>query len=294
MARWVRAAVVRVYDRRDEITLLDARGAATRLGGDSAALMRVLLAITREPLTQEEIVARVGALTDQDASASPAVRDAIEVLKRVGALVPAGQQAPAPVVTRRRLVIGLTGGIVAAHAPALAELLLQRGYELRFAATESALRFVSELALSALTHQPVARSLWPERADQPVVHLSLAEWAEAVLVHPATATTIGRIAAGDCSSVVSALAISARCPVIVVPAMNETMLLSPSVQRNLETLRDDGFIVVHSALGYEVAAPPGERAPRYGAAPPLGAVIDVVDAVLRHDAGPRSHQAPSP
>lgn len=105
-------------------------------------------------------------------------------------------------------------------------------------------------------------------------------WAHAIVVYPATATTLSRLARGDCSTVVSALAISARAPVILVPAMNEAMLLAKSVQRNLAQLRDDGFVIMHPSRGYEVAEDPATRAPAFGAAPPLQAVVDVVDAVV--------------
>ncbi|MGH7297745.1 MAG: flavoprotein, partial [Polyangiaceae bacterium] len=162
--------------------------------------------------------------------------------------------------------------------------LLGRGLRVRVAATPSALRFVSALALEALTHEAVVRSRWPVQVGAPVPHLELARWADVVVVYPATATTLSRIARGDCSSVVSALAISARAPVLLAPAMNEAMLDAPSVRRNLAQLRDDGFIVMHPSLGYEVAAAPTDRRLRYGAAPTVQNVVRVVEATLRDEA----------
>lgn len=190
-----------------------------------------------------------------------------------------------------RVVLALSGGVVAAHAPALTEMLLARGLHVRTAATPSALRFVSALALEALTHEPVVRSRWPRR-DHPrergwrgmVPHLELAQWAQLVVVYPATATTLSRIARGDCSSVVSALAISTRAPVLLAPAMNEAMWDAPAVRRNLATLAADGFIVMHPSLGYEVAASPSERRLAYGAAPTVQSVALVAEAVLRESA----------
>jgi phosphopantothenoylcysteine synthetase/decarboxylase len=79
---------------------------------------------------------------------------------------------------------------------------------------------------------------------------------------------------------VSAVAVSARVPVILAPAMNEAMLDAPSVRRNLEQLRADGFFVMHPSLGYEVAVAPAERTLRWGAAPTVQSVALVVEAVL--------------
>src|ERR1019366_9469412 len=179
-----------------------------------------------------------------------------------------------------RVVLALTGGVAAAHAPALTEMLLGRGVRVRIAATPSALRFVSALALEALTHEPVVRSRWPSDVRAMVPHLELARWADVVLVYPATATTLSRIARGDCSSLVSAVAISTRAPVVLVPAMNEAMFDAPSVRRNLAQLREDGFLVMHPSLGYEVAVAPLERTLRYGAAPTVQSVALVTEAVL--------------
>jgi SAM-dependent methyltransferase len=113
-----------------------------------------------------------------------------------------------------------------------------------------------------------------------VPHLDLAAWAEIVVIHPASAAALGRIAQGICSDVISALAISARCPVLIVPSMNDSMYTAPSVQRSLSQLREDGFFVVHPASGLEVAEAPPARAPALGAAPPAAAVVDLIGWIL--------------
>jgi phosphopantothenoylcysteine decarboxylase/phosphopantothenate--cysteine ligase len=84
---------------------------------------------------------------------------------------------------------------------------------------------------------------------------------------------------------VSALAVSARVPVLLAPAMNEAMLDAPAVRRNLATLREDGFLVLHPSFGYEVAAAPGDRAPSYGAAPTVQTVALLTEVVLREARG---------
>jgi 3-polyprenyl-4-hydroxybenzoate decarboxylase len=279
MAKLRRAAIVRIFESAHELCIVQGDGRVVRISGESAELARALLDHLCEPRTREEVYEHISALSGSDATKSPAVGQALDALCAAGVVT----DSPLEVVEARqgpRVVIALSGGVAAAFAPALAELLLARGCELRFAATESALRFVTPLALSALSHQRVVTSLWPESDQEPVPHLALASWAELVIVYPATATTLARIAGGDCSSVVSALAISARVPVLLVPAMNENMLRAPSVQRNLALLRDDGFVITHCSLGYEVAQAPAARRPVLGGAPPFQAVVDVAGALL--------------
>jgi 2-polyprenyl-3-methyl-5-hydroxy-6-metoxy-1,4-benzoquinol methylase len=190
-----------------------------------------------------------------------------------------------------RLALGLTGGVAAAHAPALVEALLARGFDVRVAATRSALRFVSALALEALTHQAVITSLWPRDPGAPVPHLDLARWAQILVVYPATATSLARLAQGSCGTVVSAAAIATRAPVLLVPSMNEAMYTAPSVQRNLDQLREDGFLVAHPACGVEVAEAPRARAPMIGTAPPVVAVADLIEEIAAQHVGARGEPA---
>ena len=290
MATFRRSAIVRIYERGADLDILGKDGTRLRVSGESAALARVVLDYLCEPRTVEELHAHISELSGEDARASAAVTQAFDALRAAGVVTDHWDTAVPTTPDGPRVVVALSGGIAAAHAPALAELLLERGFRLRFAATESALRFVSPLALSALSHQRVVTSLWPEDETEPVPHLALARWADVVVVYPATATTLARIAAGDCSTVVSAVAIAARAPVMLVPAMNESMLRAPSVQRNLDRLREDGFILTHPSLGYEVANPPHERRPRLGGAPPIGVVVQVLEAVLG-ETGPARRDA---
>jgi hypothetical protein len=272
-----RAPYVRIYERNEELTIIDDGGGVTRLSGASCAIARELLEQFRAPRRPQEILARIAGSRRKLAS------EVLSVLKDRGVLVMPARSAverSAP-VEAFNVAIALAGGIVAAHAPALTEMMLGCGLRVRVAATTSALRFVSALALEALTHQPVVRSRWPSHVPTMVPHLELAQWADVVVVYPATATTLSRIARGDCSSIVSALAISARAPVILVPAMNEAMLDAPSVRRNLAQLRADGFIIMHPSLGYEVAVGPSNRNLRYGAAPTVQSVALVTEVVLR-------------
>jgi hypothetical protein len=274
----VRARFVHVYERRDELTIVDHAGRAQRLTGDSATLARAVLDHLRTPQTPDDVRAHVAELTGSRDGL--AVVDELLMLLQTTGVVVANERAPDP-PRGANVVLAIGGGVVAAHAPALTELLLGRGHRVRVCATKSALRFVRSLPLRALTHERVIKGLWPRGELEIVPHLALARWADVTLVYPATATTLSRIARGDCSTIVSAVAISTRKPVVLVPAMNSDMFDAPAVQRNLAQLRDDGFVIMHPSRGYEVAESPTDRAPSFGAAPPLPAIVDVVDVVLR-------------
>ena len=275
-----RAQVIRAYDHDGATTILGADGVARRFTGDSAALVRAILGFVTSPRSPAELLAHLGELAETEVRPGGAVEDALALLEDAGAVQRGAPPSPLPPRgARTRLVLGLTGGVGAAASPSLCELLLARGFDVRVAATPSALRFVRALALEALTHRPAVTSRWPRDPSEPVPHLDLAGWAEIMVVCPATATSMARIAAGSCATVVSAAAISTRAPVLIVPSMNVAMYTAPAVQRNLDQLRDDGFFVAYPSCGIEVAEAPERRAPMFGAAPPIGAVVDLIQSI---------------
>ncbi|MBK7823723.1 flavoprotein [Nannocystis sp.] len=273
-----RASLVRIYDVLDRTVVLAPDGTRHELAGDSAALARAVLSLLEQPRTRSELLAllaeQCGAPIDR-----PAVIDDLLALlvqaRAIAADVPGPQRRRGP-----RVVLGLTGAVASMHAPALVQLLQSRGFEVRVAATESALRFVRSEALEALTHRPVVHGLWPVDALHAVPHIELAAWADAVLIAPASATSIARIAAGDFSSIVAAIALATHAPVLVVPAMNAAMYASPPVQRNLAQLAADGVHVAHPARGIEVADRPDERSPVLGGALPPEVVVQLLTAIL--------------
>lgn len=271
--RYARAAVVRVVDRGDDTIVL---AKVTRVfSGDSAALVRAVLEICAHPVTREELIAELAACAGTDVPEAP-VDQLLAMLVEDQVLV---EPRPAPAVPLvRRVVLGITGAIAAVDAPALVRGLHALGCEVRVALSRSARRFVAPAALEAITHHPVLAGMFDARARVP--HVELAEWAELVVICPASATTLARIAAGDCSDLVAAIACATRAPVVVVPSMNDAMYASPAVQRNLDTLRGDGRWVVHPALGVEVAHAPDRRRALLGPAPPAPAVLDVIRHVL--------------
>jgi SAM-dependent methyltransferase/3-polyprenyl-4-hydroxybenzoate decarboxylase len=289
MTKLRRAAVVGIYDVRETIVILAPDDSVHELSGASAELARAVLAFVQEPRSRAEIVAHVEALTGGPLPDTTVVDDLLALFERTKVLVAASDAEPPRRSSqpRTRLVLGLCGAVASSLAPSLVSLLQQRGFELRVVATESALRFVQAEVLAALVHHPVRSSMWPDSSTAstgptlPVPHINLAQWADAVLIWPATATTISRLATGDYSTLVSAVALSTRAPVVVVPSMNVEMYGQPAVQRNLAQLVADGIHVVHPGTGSELALAPDARTPALGPTPPHTVVAALLETVVR-------------
>ncbi len=282
-----RARTLLAIDEADALSLLGSDGSVRRLTGDSAALARAVLEHTaRAARTRAEILAHVEALTGAPLEDASVVDALIGMLREARALVPA---RPAPARgAGARILLGLGGAVAAAHAPMLVPLLQARGHEVRVAATENALDFVAPGALEALTHRAVVRSFRQRDEGMRVPHIELAAWPDVMLVWPATAALVHRLATGDTGELVSAIAITTRAPVLVAPSMNPSMHDAPSVRRNLETLRRDGFALVPPTFAVEVADAPERRTPGYGGAPGPAELAAIVQAFLRlHPPAPR-------
>jgi hypothetical protein len=202
----VRAPIVRIVDHGDATHVLGPR-ATRRYDGDSAALVRAVLELFAQPLTTEQLHVALAEQAGADFPRAPV--DALcAQLVEDGVLVVPQPASPRPV--GRRVVIAVSGAIAAVDTPALVRGLMALGCDVRVAMTREARKFVSARALEALTHHRVVCSLWQGDATMPAPHITLAEWAELVLVAPASATTISRIATGDCSELVAALVCATR------------------------------------------------------------------------------------
>lgn len=276
-----RAAVPRIYECRDRLVLLAPDGAGHELSGDSAALAREVLAFLERPRAPAAVLRHVESLTGGPLERPAVIDELLGLLLRAGAIEPAAARPAAPRGPGPRVLLGLTGAVATMHAPALVQRLQRRGCEVRVAATEDALKFVRPEALEALTHRPVVAGMWPEGQALRVPHLELAQWADIVVIAPASATTIARLATGDYGSIVAAIALATRAPVVVAPSMNPAMLASPAVQRNLAAIGGDGLCVVHPARALEVAERPDERTPILGGMPPPDALVPIVESILR-------------
>jgi phosphopantothenoylcysteine decarboxylase/phosphopantothenate--cysteine ligase len=157
-----------------------------------------------------------------------------------------------------RVLLAVGGGIAAYKCADLVRRLQAEGADVRVAMTKAAREFVTPLVLQTLSRHPVATDLLDAREEAAIGHIRLAEEADVVLVAPATADLVARLAAGMADDIVTAALLVARCPVVVAPSMNCNMLEHPATQRNLEALASFGHRVVVSdrgplACGYEGA-----------------------------------------
>jgi hypothetical protein len=274
----VRAAVVRIVDHGETTTVIGPRG-ALRFDGDSAGLLRAVLEIHGVPVTRAALLAELAERAGGEVPEAP-IDELLQILEREGVIVAPRAPAARSFAAPRRVVLGISGAVAAVDAPVLVRGLHAMGCDVRIALTRTAQRFVSVAALQALTHHQVWRGLWQRDEATPVPHINLAEWAELVVVWPASATTLARLATGDCSDLVSAIVTATRAPVVVAASMNDGMYDSPAVQQNLETLRAHGRWLVHPTLGIEVAHRPEDRRPMFGPATPPSAMLEIVRHLL--------------
>jgi 3-polyprenyl-4-hydroxybenzoate decarboxylase len=279
-AEWVLARHARIAEHKQTLTVFG-RSELRRFDGDSARLARAVLEQLRAPKTRAGLLNALEEEFEGVQQRAPIVDEMLGHLTASGLVVP---HVPARVAARpvsgARVVVAATGAVASAFTPMLVSQLLAEGIEVRVALTRAARRFVSTRALEALTHQPVECSLWSGKPSQPAPHIALAEWADLVLVAPASATTLSRLVHGDCSELVAAVAIATRAPVVLAPSMNAGMLEAPAVRRNLDQLQADGFHLVWPSWGLEVAQRPGARTAMLGPMLPSEDLLAIVRALL--------------
>lgn len=141
----------------------------------------------------------------------------------------------------KRIALGVCGGIAAYKTAALARELTQAGADVRVVMTTSATKFVGPITFSTLTGNPVRTSLFPETAPSEIVHTDLGRTSDLVIVAPATAKIIAKSAQGISDDLMSAMLLSARCPVLMAPAMHSEMWLNEATQQNVAKLTARGI-----------------------------------------------------
>lgn len=150
---------------------------------------------------------------------------------------------------QRHVLLGVSGGIAAYKACEVVRRLRATGSEVRVVLTGNAARFVTPLTFQALSGQPVRTGLWDAEAEMGMGHLELAHWADAVLVAPASADTLAKLAHGFADDLLSTLCLATTAPLAVAPAMNHRMWLHPATQANVATLRTRGVAILGPANG---------------------------------------------
>ena len=161
------------------------------------------------------------------------------------------------VLKGRRIVLGVSGGIAAYKAAELVRLLVKAGADVHVVLSEGGARFVTAVTFQALSGNTVWTDLWDARMPNNMAHIDLGRDADAILVAPATADFIARVAQGRADDLLSTLALARDVPLIVAPAMNRQMWESPPTQRNVALVRDDGVTVFGPAAGEQACGEVG-------------------------------------
>lgn len=149
----------------------------------------------------------------------------------------------------KKILLGITGGIAAFKAASLCSKLVQQGAEVRVIMTKSATQFITELTLQALSKNPVYTDTFDEKNPATIAHINLADWADLVLVAPATANIIGKMANGIADDMLSTTLLATQAPIMVAPAMNVHMYTHPAVSKNLAELASRGVMLVEPGEG---------------------------------------------
>ena len=156
------------------------------------------------------------------------------------------RQAPKPL---SRVVLGVTGGIAAYKAAELVRLLVKDGVTVDVVLTEAGARFVTATTFQALSGRPVLSDLWQSGADNAMGHIAISRGADAIVVAPATADFIRKLAHGAADDLLSTLCLARECPLLVAPAMNRQMWWNAATQRNVAQLAADGITILGPDTG---------------------------------------------
>ncbi|WP_337842794.1 bifunctional phosphopantothenoylcysteine decarboxylase/phosphopantothenate--cysteine ligase CoaBC [Rheinheimera sp.] len=160
-------------------------------------------------------------------------------------------------LANKRILLGITGGIAAYKSADLIRRLKERGADVRVIQTDAAREFITPLTLQALSGNPVSHSLLDPAAELAMGHIELAKWADLVLVAPASADTIARIAHGMANDLLSTCILATAAPVAIAPAMNQQMYKNIATQANIDRLKQHHFYIWGPAAGEQACGDVG-------------------------------------
>jgi phosphopantothenoylcysteine decarboxylase/phosphopantothenate--cysteine ligase len=158
---------------------------------------------------------------------------------------------------KTRILLGVTGGIAAYKSPDLVRRLIERGAEVQVVMTASAQRFVSPMSFQAVSGRPTRNDLWDGAAEAAMGHIELARWAQLVLIAPASADFIARLAGGRADDLLSTLCVATEAPIMLAPAMNRVMWANKATQANVELLVSRGVRILGPAAGNQACGEVG-------------------------------------
>ncbi len=158
----------------------------------------------------------------------------------------------------QKILLCVCGGIAAYKAAELVRRLIEGGAEVQVAMTANAAHFVSATTFQALSGRPVRTTLWDAAAEAAMGHIELARWPDRILVAPATANTIAKLALGLADDLVSTLCLATDAPLAVAPAMNRQMWAHPATRANVDVLRRRGVLILGPGVGDQACGETGE------------------------------------
>jgi phosphopantothenoylcysteine decarboxylase / phosphopantothenate---cysteine ligase len=158
----------------------------------------------------------------------------------------------------KRILLGVTGGIAAYKSPDLVRRLRERGAEVQVVMTAGAREFVTPLTFQAVSGREVRSELWDSAAEAAMGHIELARWADLILVAPATADFLARLATGQANDLLSTLCLATSAPIAVAPAMNRQMWANAATQQNIATLRSRAVQILGPGAGDQACGEVGE------------------------------------
>ncbi|WP_296403767.1 bifunctional phosphopantothenoylcysteine decarboxylase/phosphopantothenate--cysteine ligase CoaBC [Psychrobacter sp.] len=157
----------------------------------------------------------------------------------------------------QKVILAITGGIAAYKSAILARLLIKEGFEVRVIMTQGAQQFITSLTLQALTGNEVHTELLDTKAEAGMGHIELAKWADLIVIAPASANTLARLAMGMADDLLTTVCLATAAPVMIAPAMNQQMWSHPAVQLNVQTLGDMGYEIIEPDNGVQACGDTG-------------------------------------
>ena len=157
----------------------------------------------------------------------------------------------------KKIILGITGGIAAYKTPELVRRLRDRGAEVQVVMTRSAEEFVTGTTLQAVSGLPVRSNIWDQDAEAAMGHIELARWADLVLIAPATAEIMSRLASGAAPDLLTTLCLATQAPLVIAPAMNHVMWSNPAVQANRQALEERGVRILGPDSGDQACGETG-------------------------------------
>lgn len=154
-------------------------------------------------------------------------------------------------VQGKHIVVGVTGSIAAYKAADLVSKLKQKGAEMYVVMTENSMEFIGPATFRSLTGNIVLTEMFPkENSFNPTLHIGISSWADVLVIVPATANIIGKLAHGIADDLLTTVALSTLKPILIAPAMNEKMYLNPVVQDNIKILKQRGYYIIEPDTGF--------------------------------------------